>query len=167
MREISSEAFRIRPATPQDVPGILTMVHELAAFERLSHQVLATEADYEASLFGERPAAEALLAESESEGGLCGYAIFFASFSTFLGRAGVWLEDLYVRPPHRGKGIGKALLRAVAAVARERGAGRCEWTVLDWNENAISLYERMGAEILPDWRIVRMDSERLQSLADS
>jgi GNAT superfamily N-acetyltransferase len=165
MSEISNTLWRIRQATPEDIPEILAMVHELAAFERLSHEVVATEADYRESLFGARPAAGALLAEDE--GAAAGYAIHYETFSSFLGRPGLWLEDLYVRPAHRGRGLGKALLRAVGAIARERGAGRYEWTVLDWNEPAIGLYEQMGGEVLPDWRIVRMDRERIRRLLET
>lgn len=164
MNDFPNESFHIRPAAPEDVPALLAMVRELAEFERLSHQVVATEEDYRKSLFGERPAAEALIAEADGEA--VGYAIFFATFSTFLGRAGVWLEDLYVRPPHRGKGYGKALLKAVGTIARERGAGRYEWSVLDWNQKAIDLYERVGGEILHEWRIVRLDRERLHDLSE-
>ncbi len=164
MNDFPNESFRIRPAAPEDVPALLAMVRELAEFEHLSHQVVATEADYRESLFGERPAAEALIAEAGGE--VVGYAIFFATFSTFLGRAGVWLEDLYVRPPHRGRGFGKALLKSVGAIARERGAGRYEWSVLDWNQKAIDLYERVGGEILREWRIVRLDRERLRDLSE-
>lgn len=164
MSDPPRDSLRIRPAVPDDVPALLAMVRELAEFERLSHQVVATEADYLESLFGDRPAAEALVAEAEGEP--AGYAIFFPTFSTFLGRAGIWLEDLYVRPPHRGRGYGKALLKAVGAVARDRGAGRCEWSVLDWNRQAIGLYERIGGEILDEWRIVRLDRDRLRRLSD-
>jgi len=165
MSKILSESFRLRPATPEDVPDLLAMIRELAVFEHLSHQVVATEEDFQASLFGERPAAEALLAEVD--GALVGYAVFYSTFSTFIGRAGIWLEDLYVRPAHRGLGLGKALLKAVGAIAHERDAGRYEWTVLDWNQNAIDLYERAGGEILPEWRIVRMNRDRLRTLVQS
>ncbi|HRQ88731.1 MAG TPA: GNAT family N-acetyltransferase [Bacteroidia bacterium] len=157
--------FQIRSAAPSDIPALLEMIRELAEFEGLLHQVTATEENYRESLFGERPAAEALVAEAGD--GIVGYAIFFASFSTFIGRPGIWLEDLYVRPDHRRHGIGKSLLKAVGAIAWERGAGRYEWTVLDWNHRAIDLYERTGAEILPDWRIARMDREQLRTFIES
>ncbi len=152
----------IRAAEPQDVPAILALVKELAEFEHLSHQVSATEADYHSALFSEAPDAEALVAVIEGE--IIGYAIFFPTFSTFLGRAGIWLEDLYVSPSHRGNGWGKALLKAVGAIARQRGAGRMEWSVLDWNQRAIDLYQQIGGEILSDWRIVRLDHEGLEHL---
>ena len=165
MSDFLNDSFRVRPVSPDDLPELLAMIRELAEFERLTHLVTATEADYHESLFGEVPAAEALLAE---ENGLpVGYAVYFSTFSTFVGRAGIWLEDLYVRPAHRGKGYGKALLKAVGAIAHERGAGRYEWTVLDWNQHAIDLYERAGGEILPEWRIVRMGGDRLRAFAES
>jgi GNAT superfamily N-acetyltransferase len=152
----------IRPARPEDIPELLAMIRELAAFEHLSHEVLATEADYETSLFGDSPSAGALLAEFD--GAPVGYAIHFSTFSSFLGRAGVWLEDLYVRPDFRGLGLGKALLKAVGAVAAKRGAGRYEWSVLDWNTNAIELYQRMGGRIMDEWRIVRLTGDELANL---
>jgi len=152
----------IRPARPEDIPELLAMIRELAAFEHLSHEVLATEADYETSLFGDSPSAGALLAELD--GAPVGYAIHFSTFSSFLGRAGVWLEDLYVRPDFRGLGLGKALLKAVGAVAAKRGAGRYEWSVLDWNTNAIELYQRMGGRIMDEWRIVRLTGDELANL---
>ncbi len=164
MRDIFDPAAAIRPARPNDVPGILAMIRELAEFEALSHQVVATEDDYHASLFGENPAAEALVAEVENN--LVGYAIFFSTFSTFIGRAGIWLEDLYVRPDFRGLGLGKGLLKAVGEIAAARNAGRYEWSVLDWNRNAIDLYERVGGEILQEWRIVRLDQQGIRSLPE-
>jgi GNAT superfamily N-acetyltransferase len=154
MKNAPPAPFRIRPARPEDVPELLTMIRELAEFERLANQVIATAADYHRSLFGDPPAAGALIGEVADSP--AGYAIFFNTFSSFLGRSGIWLEDIYVRPAHRGIGLGKALFQAVGAIARERGAGRYEWTVLDWNQHAITFYEQMGAEILPDWRIVRI-----------
>ena len=156
----------IRPAEPADIPAILEMIRELAEFEKLSDQVVATEADYEKNLFGENPAAEALIAETEN-GDAVGYAIFFSTFSTFLGKAGLWLEDLYVRPDFRGSGVGKRLLRCGAEMASERGAGRYEWCVLDWNKNAIDFYENAGADILQEWRIVRLEKEGIEKLTKS
>lgn len=140
------------------------MVRELAEFEKLSHEVIATEADYGESLFGENPVGEAQVAEVGKSGELVGYAIFYSTFSTFVGKAGIWLEDLYVRPDHRKRGIGKALLKAVGAVAEERNAGRYEWCVLDWNRNAIDLYTQVGGDILDEWRIVRLDRSAIQAL---
>lgn len=162
MSDFSISSISIRPADFKDVPGILEMIRELADFEKLTHQVVATEADYQRSLFGEAPSAGALVAEDG--GKLAGYAIYFPTFSTFIGRAGLWLEDLYVRPAWRGRGLGKGLLKAVGEIAAERNAGRFEWSVLDWNRNAIDLYERVGGEILHEWRIVRLDHEGIREL---
>ncbi|MAS93583.1 MAG: N-acetyltransferase [Verrucomicrobiales bacterium] len=164
MSEIFTSDIRIRAAREGDICDILNMVRELAEFERLLDQVVATEEDYRKSLFGENSAAEALVAESED--GLIGYAIFFSTFSTFVGRAGIWLEDLYVRPAFRKKGIGKQLLKAVGRIAEERNAGRYEWSVLDWNRNAIDLYENMGGQILDEWRIVRLDRSGIADLKE-
>lgn len=157
------EIPQVRPARPDDVPAIHAMIGELAEFEHLQDQFVATVEDLHASLFGESPAAEALVAEAEE--GLAGYAIYFTTFSTFLCRSGLWLEDLYVRPDWRGSGVGKRLLLAVAEVARERGSGRYEWSVLDWNQRAIDFYEAMGGEILEEWRIVRVNRDGIERLA--
>lgn len=160
--ESAKTPVNLRAAIPADVPGILEMIRELAEFEKLSEQVVATEAEYQESLFGTSPAAGALVAEGE--GGLVGYAIYFSTFSSFIGRAGLWLEDLYVRPAYRGMGVGKGLLKAVGEIASERNAGRYEWSVLDWNRHAIDLYERVGGEILQEWRIVRLDRAGIEEL---
>lgn len=154
----------IRPLLLEEIPELLDMIRELADFEQLSHEVTATVADYEAALFGDAPTAGALLAEHE--GTPVGYAIHFSTFSSFLGKEGVWLEDLYVRPDFRGRGIGKALLKAVGSIAAERGAGRFEWSVLDWNTNAIELYKRLGGRIMDEWRIVRLTGNELSNLPD-
>ncbi len=164
MSALPQNSLHIREARPEDVPQLLAMVRELADFERLSHQVHATEADYQESLFGPQPDAAALIAEMGGE--TVGYAIYFSTFSTFLGRGGVWLEDLYVRPAHRGHGYGTALIRAVARIAASRGAGRLEWSVLDWNQRAIDLYEHLGGHLLPGWRIVRLEGTRIGALAE-
>jgi len=155
-------SVEIREACSDDVAGILEMVAELAEFEHLADQLVATEEDYQKSLFGENPAAEALVATVS--GDLVGYAIFFSTFSTFIGRAGIWLEDLYVRPDFRKGGIGKKLLKAVGSIAEKRNAGRYEWCVLDWNQNAIDLYTQVGGEILNEWRIVRLDRASIKAL---
>jgi GNAT superfamily N-acetyltransferase len=162
MNESLKVPASLRAATSDDIPGILEMIRELAEFENLSDQVVATEADYQESLFGKTPVAGAIVAESE--GNLVGYAIYFSTFSSFIGRAGLWLEDLYVRPAFRGTGVGKGLLKAVGQIAADRDAGRYEWSVLDWNQNAIDLYERVGGEILQEWRIVRMDRDGIENL---
>lgn len=153
----------IRPAAPEDCGLIHDLLHELAVYEKIEDIMVATPADYERHFFGERPAAEALVAELDSVP--VGCAVYFHNFSTFAGRPGLYLEDVYVRPEARGKGVGGAVLRHLAGLAEERGCGRFEWTVLDWNEGAIRFYERLGAKVLPEWRIARMDREGIRSLA--
>ena len=164
MNDFSQSGCEIRSARREDVIPILEMVRELAEFEKMTDQLAATPADYEEALFGEDPAAEALVAEIDGE--KIGYAIFFSTFSTVVGKAGVWLEDLYVKPSHRKLGIGKGLLKAVGEIAEKRGAGRYEWCVLDWNRNAIDLYESVGGDILDEWRIVRLDRAAIEVLPE-
>ena len=147
-------AYTLRPAAPADVPAIVGLIHELAHFEKLSHLVVVTAVSLLPQLFGPRPAAECVVAEVQ--GKVVGFALFFSNFSTFLGRPGLYLEDLYVQPAQRSNGLGQALLKHLAALAVERGCGRFEWSVLDWNENAIRLYEKMGATVMPEWRICRV-----------
>ncbi len=154
---------RIAAATPADVPLILALIRELADYERMSDHVVATEADIERALFGERPCAEAVIARVGDEG--VGFALFFQSFSTFVGRPGLYLEDLYVRPAHRGRGIGRGLLAHLARLAVERRCGRFEWSVLDWNELAISSYRRAGAVPMDEWTVYRLTGEPLRALA--
>ncbi|RIA44657.1 ribosomal protein S18 acetylase RimI-like enzyme [Hephaestia caeni] len=154
----------IRPATPDDVPTILRLVRELAAFERAPDAVEATEATLAEALFGAHPAAEAVLAARD--GAPQGFALFFHNFSTWTGRRGLYLEDLYVTPEARGAGVGAALLRHLAGVAIDRGCGRFEWAVLDWNEPARAFYARMGAELMADWRIERVTGDALVRLAE-
>ena len=153
----------IRAAAPADVSAIFALMMELAEFEKLTHLFVATEDGVRDALFGPRPAAEALVAEESGQ--IVGYALFFHNFSTFLGKRGLYLEDLYVRPNLRGSGLGTKMLRALAALAVERQCGRFEWSVLDWNQQAIDFYEKMGATVLPDWRIVRITGESLDQLA--
>lgn len=153
--------FQLRPATPDDLDGLVRLIAALAEYERLSHLLEVTPETLRPHLFGARPVAEALVAELES-GALVGFALFFTNFSTFLARPGLYLEDLYVEPAQRSLGIGKALLQALGRLAVERGCGRFEWSVLDWNESAISFYEAMGASVLPDWRICRVTGEALK-----
>ena len=150
----------IREAQPSDVPVILGMIRELAEYERLLHMVVATEESLPRSLFGSRPYAEALLAEVGGEA--VGFALYFHNFSTFLGKPGLYLEDLFVKPAFRGRGIGKALLSRVARIAVERDCGRMEWSVLDWNEPSIRFYESLGAKPLDDWTIFRLTGDALQ-----
>jgi GNAT superfamily N-acetyltransferase len=157
--------MQLRPAVATDVPAILGFIRELARYEKLEHQVVATESLLTEHLFGARPAAEVVIAELD--GRPVGFALFFQNFSTFLGRPGLFLEDLYVQPHARGHGIGKALLVHLAKLAVARGAGRFDWNVLDWNEPAIGFYTRLGAEVLPDWRTCRVSGEGLARLASS
>jgi GNAT superfamily N-acetyltransferase len=153
----------IRAARPEDAGLLLEMFRELAEFEHLEDQLLATEELILAALFGERPAAEALIAESEGEP--AGYAVFFPTFSTFLAIQGIWLEDIYVRPAHRRAGVGGALLAAVAARLVERGGRRLEWSALDWNERALSFYAGIGAQRMDEWVTHRLIGEPLERLA--
>jgi GNAT superfamily N-acetyltransferase len=155
--------FDIGPAARSDLPAIHAMIRALAEYEKLAHLCIAKESDLDAALFGSRRTAEVLVARSGGEA--IAFALFFHNFSTFLGQPGLWLEDLFVQPAHRRKGCAQALLRALAALARERGCGRFEWAVLDWNAPAIAFYESLGAKILPDWRIVRVVGAALDSLA--
>lgn len=159
----SPAAVALRPATPADVSSILGFIRELAAYEKLEHQVVATEAGLAEQLFGPRPAAEVVLAEID--GAPVGFALFFHNFSTFLGRPGLFLEDLYVQPHARGAGVGRALLRHLAGLAVARGCGRMDWNVLDWNEPAIGFYKKLGADVLPDWRTCRVTGDALLALA--
>ena len=151
----------LRAAEPRDVPAIVGLIRELADFEKLTHLVEVTPQSLHPQLFGERPAAESVVAERE--GAVIGFALFFTNFSTFLGKPGLYLEDLYVQPAHRGSGVGRALLTHLAALANARGYGRFEWSVLDWNVDAIRFYEKMGATLMPEWRICRVTGEALRS----
>ncbi len=161
---MSHPRLSIAPGRPEDTPALSAMIRALARYERLEHLCVATEDDLGAALFGAQPAADVLIARIDAAP--AGFALFFPTFSTFLGRRGLWLEDLFVYPEHRGAGIGSALLRAVAGVARERGCGRFEWSVLDWNAPAIRFYERVGATVMPDWRIARVAGTAIADLAD-
>jgi GNAT superfamily N-acetyltransferase len=155
--------LRLRLAEPADVPVIADLIRGLARFEKLEHEVTLTDELLTAGLFGARPYAEAVLAEVE--GHSAGFALFFHNFSTFLGRPGIYLEDLFVVPEHRGQGIGRALLAHLAHLAVERGCGRLEWAVLDWNSEAIAFYERLGAHPNSEWTTYRVSGEALDRLA--
>ena len=155
--------FLLRPAGPADCGEIDRLVHELAVYEKLAHQKVGTAADLERALFGPRPAAEAILAERG--GRAVGFALFFTTFSTFLARPGLYLEDVFVEPAHRGHGIGKAMLRHLAQLCVERGCGRFEWRVLDWNEPSIRFYEGLGGKVLPEWELVRMTEPEFTAFA--
>jgi GNAT superfamily N-acetyltransferase len=156
-------SIRIGPAQATDAPVILHMIKALAEYEQLTHEVTATEDDLRQSLFGPHPAGEVVLAYSGETP--IGFALFFHNFSTFLGRHGLYLEDLFVVPEWRGKGVGKQLLAHVAAIAESRKCGRLEWAVLDWNESAIAFYRRMGAHVLDEWRICRLTGSELRAVA--
>lgn len=156
--------FAIRAAAPADVPELLRLVRALADYEKLSHMAVGTPPQLHEALFGARPAAEAMVAERA--GHVVGFSLFFTTFSTFLCRPGLYLEDVFVEPAHRGHGIGKALLAALARLALERACGRLEWRVLDWNEPSIRFYESLGAERLPEWQLVRMMPPQFARLAE-
>jgi len=152
-------SFAIRAAEPRDVADIVRLIGRLAEFEHLEHLMQATPEKLAPHLFGPRPAAEALVVDCGLR--VVGFALFFTNFSTFLAKPGLYLEDLFVEPELRGRGIGQALLTRLAELAAERGCGRFEWSVLDWNVNAIRFYERMGATVMPDWRICRIAGDTL------
>jgi GNAT superfamily N-acetyltransferase len=154
--------FRLVPATERDLPLILTLIKELAEYEKLAHAVEATEEILRDSLFRKR-AAEVVIGYAGDEP--AGYALFFQTFSTFLGRPGMWLEDIFVRPRFRGQGLGRMFLARLAAIAVERGYGRVEWSVLDWNQPSIEFYKRMGATPLDEWTMFRLTGESLRKLA--
>ena len=153
----------IRPAAPADCPLIAALIGELADYEKLRHECHATAEALEASLFGERPHAECVIAEVDRTP--VGFALFFHNYSTFLAKPGLYLEDLFVRPAARGQGVGKALLAHLAALAVARGCGRFEWSVLDWNAPAIAFYESLGARAQSEWTIYRVTGEALSHLA--
>lgn len=153
----------IRFATIGDTPLVLTLIRGLAEYERLAHEAIATEADIRESLFGARPGAEVLIAETDGEP--AGFALFFHNYSTFLGRRGLYLEDLFVFPEFRGRGVGRALMVRLAQIAVERNCGRFEWWVLDWNEPSIRFYESLGARAMSDWTVYRLTGEPLLRLA--
>jgi GNAT superfamily N-acetyltransferase len=160
----AAAAFTIRPAERQDAGDVLRLIRALAAYEKLEHMAAGTEAMLSAALFGPRPACEALVAERG--GRAVAFALFFTTFSTFLCKSGIYLEDIFVEPEHRGLGIGKALLRRLAALAIERDCGRFEWRVLDWNTPSIRFYESLGATLLPEWELVRMTEPEIRALAE-
>lgn len=155
----------IVPATERDVPLILELIRSLAEYEHLADQVVATEDSLRSSLFGARPAAEVLIAFVDSSA--VGFAVFFHNYSTFLGRAGLYLEDLFVRPEWRSRGIGRALLGSVARIAVDRGCGRMEWSVLDWNAPAIRVYEATGASPMDEWTVYRLTGDALTRFASA
>lgn len=165
MTSSATQTFTIRSAQPSDVSRIFELIQALAAYEKLLHQVTGSCEALQEHLFGDRPCVEALLADCEGQS--VGFALFFTNYSTFLTKPGIYLEDLFVLPEYRGWGIGKAFLTKLAQLALERDCGRLEWSVLDWNEPAIGFYQRMGATILPDWRICRVTGEAIEQLAQT
>ena len=160
---MSDSDLQIRRAMAADIPIILQLIRDLAEYERAPNDVLATESQLHDVLFGDRPAAEVLLAFANDEP--VGFAVYFFNFSTWLGRPGLYLEDLFVKPEMRGKGYGRALLTRLAAIAQERGCGRMEWAVLDWNEPAIQFYKKLGAKPMDEWTVFRLTSEGIAALA--
>lgn len=159
----SEQDLKINPATPADVPTIVALITALAEYERLAHEVVADDAAIHRTLFGDKPVAEAVIARV---GGVSvGFAVFFHNYSTFLGRPGLYLEDLFVLPEHRGRGFGRALLAHLARVAVERGCGRMEWSVLKWNAPAIGFYESLGATPMNEWTVYRLTGEALARTA--
>lgn len=162
---MADSVFKMRAATEEDVPLILNFIKELAEYEKLSHEVIATGDALRETLFGQTQYAEVILGfENDAP---VGFALFFHNYSTFLGRPGLYLEDLYVRPQARGKGFGRAMLQKLARIAKERNCGRLEWWVLDWNEPAIAFYKKLGAEPMDDWTVFRLTGEALENLANS
>ncbi|MEL6345123.1 MAG: GNAT family N-acetyltransferase [Myxococcota bacterium] len=157
--------FQIRTAQRADVPQIMAFIRALAEYERLLHEVEATEEMLDRTLFGDRPLAEVLI--GEEDGAPVGFALFFHNYSTFLGKAGIHLEDLFVMPEHRGKGYGRALLQRLAEIAVARGCGRLEWAVLDWNEPAIAFYQKLGAVPMDEWTTFRLTGDALTALGSS
>jgi GNAT superfamily N-acetyltransferase len=162
MTDMSNHLPSVRPARGEDVPTLLRFIMELAEYERLAHTVETTGEQLHRALFGERPAADALVAELDGEA--VGWALFFTNFSTFKGLPGYYIEDIYVQPKFRGRGAGKALLKRIAAMAVERGYGRVEWAVLDWNAPSIEFYKSLGAAPLEEWTMYRLTGESLARL---
>jgi GNAT superfamily N-acetyltransferase len=162
---VSKNKFTIRSATVTDVPIILELIRALATYERAPDEVVATEGELAEVLFNNKPAAEVLLAFENNRA--VGFALFFHNFSTWLGRPGLYLEDLFVRPEDRGKGYGRALLVHLAKVARDRHCGRMEWAVLDWNDPAIQFYKKLGAKPMDEWTVFRLTRDEISKLADS
>jgi GNAT superfamily N-acetyltransferase len=156
--------YTLRAAEPRDLQDLVRLIAALAEYEKLTHLLDITPDKLAPHLFGDKPVVEAMVAELP-DGDVVGFALYFTNFSTFLCRPGLYLEDLFVLPVHRQLGIGRAMLQALAKLAVERGCGRFEWSVLDWNEPAIRFYEKMGATVLPDWRICRMTGEALCAFA--
>jgi len=157
-------ALKIERASERDLPAIVRLVRHLAEYEKLAHAMVSSENDFRKALFGPRTNAEALMAFADDAP--VGFALYFYNFSTFLGKRGIYLEDLFVEPEYRGQGIGKALLQRLARIAKDEDCGRMEWSVLTWNQPSIDFYHRLGAVTLDDWRTFRLTGEALERLAD-
>jgi GNAT superfamily N-acetyltransferase len=155
--------FSISRISPDEMPGLLELIRELARFEKLEHEVEANVETLSECLFGPGPVAGALIGRAGGE--LAGYALYFFTFSSFIGRPGIWLEDLYVRPSFRRQGLGRAMIEAVARIGAERNCGRFEWTALNWNKNALDFYRKLGAQMMDEWVLVRLNSEGLRRVA--
>lgn len=155
--------LKIEPATERDLPAIVHLVRQLAHYEKLEHAMVATQDDFREALFGAQRNAHALMAFADDVA--VGFALYFYNFSTFVGKRGIYLEDIFVEPEHRGRGIGSALLKRLARIAKEQDCGRMEWSVLTWNQPSIDFYHRLGAVTLDDWRIFRVHGEPLELLA--
>jgi GNAT superfamily N-acetyltransferase len=153
-----------RPATHEDIPAIRQLIGELADYEKLSGEAVASDSDLENALFGTPPSAHALIVDRNEIP--AAFALYFYSFSTFVGRRGLYVEDIYVRPEYRGQGIGTALFRAIAGIARDQGCGRMEWSVLDWNAPSIAFYEQLGAQPMAGWTVYRLQVDRIAKLAE-
>jgi GNAT superfamily N-acetyltransferase len=169
MKQDTTTELQIRRANAADVPTIFSLIRELAEFERLLHEVTATEQSLRAELFGENPGAEVLIAQIDTPAGeeIVGFALYFQNFSTFLSKRGIYLEDLYVRPKFRGQGYGGQLLQYLARICVERGYGRLEWSVLDWNQRAIDFYKSLGARPMDEWTVFRVTGDALTKLGDA
>jgi GNAT superfamily N-acetyltransferase len=161
----SSHQLTIRPTTAEDLPALLELIRELAQFERLEHEVEATVKSLSEAFFGPQAVASALLANVDGQ--TVGYAIYYFTFSSFLGRRGLWLDDVYVRPAFRQRGVGRALIKAVAQIAAERQCGRLEWTALNWNQNALDFYRTLGMQVMDEWVLLRLKADGLRQLAES
>ncbi len=165
IKSATLQSIELRPATAADIPHILAFIRELADYEKLAHEAVADEAALATHLFGEQPAAEVVIAEVDGQP--AGFALFFHTFSTFLGQRGLYLEDLFVRPQYRGLGLGKRVMVHLAQLALQRGCGRFEWSVLDWNEPAIRFYRSLGAVGLDEWTVQRVSGDALQALGNA
>ena len=164
MLEDSNNKLVIREAKPEDVPLIFQLIKELAEYEKLTHEVVADETILRETLFGDKKYAEILIAEYDGEP--AGQALFFHNYSTFIGRPGIYLEDIYIRPSLRGKGIGKALLRSLVKLAKDRNCGRVEWAVLDWNEPSIQFYKKLGAVPMDEWTVFRVTEDKFDNIIE-